>query len=205
MAGSLIVPPGGKKEVSLAASDKIAVYTRGTALIYQDVGYPQYPSKLDLISDVANEEYLSSAVSAAATFVIDNSGNPYPALYEIGTAPVIKDDGRKSSVVQAAPVALDVTGDITAAMILGGIVTSAAATVTGTLPNPSLLEAAAEFAIGDSIDWSVIKVGANGFTVAQSADGFHTIVGAAVVATATSGRWRTRKVTATTFVSYRLS
>jgi hypothetical protein len=205
MAGSLIVPPGGKKEVSLAASDKIAVYTRGTALIYQDVGYPQYPSKLDLISDVANEEYLSSAVSAAATFVIDNSGNPYPALYEIGTAPVIKDDGRKSSVVQAAPVALDVTGDITAAMILGGIVTSAAAIVTGTLPNPSLLEAAAEFAIGDSIDWSVIKVGANGFTVAQSADGFHTIVGAAVVATATSGRWRTRKTSATTFVSYRLS
>ncbi len=205
MAGSLIVPAGGTKEVSLAASDKLAVFTRGTALIYQDVGYPQYPSKLSLISDVVNEEYLSSAVSAAATFVIDNTGNPFEALYEIGTAPVIKDGGRRVSPVQGAPVALDVTGDVTSAAILGGILTSAAATVTGTLPNPSLLDAASEFAVGDSVDWSILKLGANGFTLAQSADGFHTIVGSVTVATATSSRWRTRKATANTFVTYRLS
>jgi hypothetical protein len=150
-------------------------------------------------------EYVSAAVSAATTLILDNSGNPFPALYEVGTAPTVRADGLKGAPIQAVPVALDVTGDITAAMLLNGIITSAAATVTGTLPNPSLLDAATEFAIGDTFDWSVIKVGANGFTVAQSADGFHTIVGGAVVATATSGRFRTRKVTATTFVTYRLS
>ena len=203
MAGSLIVPAGGKKEVSLAASDKLAVYTRGTALIYQDVGYPQFPSKLSYISDVVNEEYVSSAVSAAATFVIDNSGNPFDALYEIGTAPVVKDNCRKVSAVQAAPVALDVTGAITAASILGGILTSAAAAVTGTLPTGAQLEAAAEFAVGDSVDWSIIKIGANTFTVQVNTD--HTVVGLLTVATATSGRWRTRKVSAGVFETYRLS
>lgn len=203
MAGSLIVPAGGKKEVSLAASDKLAVFTRGTALIYQDVGYPQYPSKLSLISDVVNEEYLSSAVSAAATFVIDNSGNPFDALYEIGTAPVIKDLARKASFVQGDPVAVDVTGAITSAAILGGLVTSAAAAVTGTLPTGPVLDAAAEFAIGDSVDWSIIKIGANTFTV-DPASG-HTIVGLLTVATATAGRFRTRKTAANTFVTYRLA
>lgn len=203
MAGSLIVPAGGKKEVSLAASDKLAVFTRGTALIYQEVGYPQYPSKLNYIGDVVNEEYVSSAVSAAATFVIDNTGNPFDALYEIGTAPVIKDQGRKLSAVQGDPVALDVTGAITSAAILGGILTSAAAAVTGTLPTGTVLDAAAEFAVGDSVDWSIIKTGANTFTVDPAAD--HTIVGTLTVATVTSGRFRTRKTAANTFVTYRIS
>lgn len=204
MAGSLIVPAGGRKEVSLAASDKLAVFTRGTALIYQEVGYPQYPSKLNYLGDVVNEEYLSSAVSAAATFVIDNTGNPFPALYEIGTAPVIKDEGRKASSVQGDPVALNATGAITAAAILGGIVTSTtAAAVAGTVPTGTALDAAAEFAVGDSVDWSVIATGANAFTV--TADTGHTLVGAAVVATATAGRFRSRKTAANTFVTYRLS
>lgn len=200
---SLIVPPGGSKEVSLAASDKIAVFTRGTALLSQELGYPNAPSQLSLIAEVANEEYVSSAVSAAATFIIDNSGNPYPALYEIGTAPVVKDDGRKLAPVQGDPVAVNVTGDVTSAAILGGIVTSTtAAAVAGTVPTGTVLDAAAEFAVGDSVDWSVINTGPNTFTVTAATA--HTLVGAAAVATATSGRFRTRKTAAATFVTYRL-
>jgi hypothetical protein len=204
MSGSLLVPAGGKKEVSLAASDKIAIYTPGTALLYQEVGYPQYPSKLDLISDIANEEYLSSAVSAAATFVIDNSGNPYPALYEIGAAPVIKDAGRKLAPVQGDPVAVNTTGSVSAAAILGGIVTSTTgAAVAGTIPTGTVMDASSEFAIGDSVDWCVINTGgANTFTVTAASD--HTIVGAAAVANSTSGQFRTRKTAANTFVTYRL-
>jgi hypothetical protein len=90
-------------------------------------------------------------------------------------------------------------------MILSGILTSTtAAAVAGTLPTGAVLDAASEFAIGDSFDWSVIATGANAFTVTAAASG-HTIVGVGAVATVTSAIWRTRKTAADTFVSYRLS
>lgn len=201
---SLIVAPGGKAEISVAASDKIAIFSAGDCVLSQVVGYPNYPEKVSLIAELpAQTEYVSSAFSAAATLILDNSGNPFPALYEVGTAAVVKKDGRKAAPVQGDPVAVDVTGAISAAAILGGIVTSAAAAVTGTLPTGTVLDAAAEFAIGDTIEWSVIKVGANNFTV-DPASG-HTIVGNAVVATTTSGRFRTRKTAANTFVTYRVA
>ena len=99
---------------------------------------------------------------------------------------------------------LNATGALTAAMILSGIVTSTtAAAVAGTLPTGAVLDAASEFAIGDSFDWSVIATGANAFTVTAAATG-HTVVGTAAVATVTSGAWRTRKTAAETFVSYRI-
>jgi hypothetical protein len=88
-------------------------------------------------------------------------------------------------------------------MILGGLVTSAAATVTGTLPTGPVLDAANTFAIGDVVSWSIIKVGANNFTV-DPASG-HTVIGSVTVATATSGSFITRKTAANTFVSYRVA
>jgi len=54
----------------------------------------------------------------------------------------------------------------------------------------------------DSFDWSVIKVGANAFTVTAAAG--HTLVGGAVVATARSGMFRTVKTAANTFITYRI-
>jgi hypothetical protein len=203
MPSSLIVPAGGLKTgIVLAASDKIAVYSRGTALVYAESTFAQFPSKEALLQEVSNREYVSAAVSAASLYTIDNTGNPYECLYEVGTTPVVK--GIRCDRLQDVPNALDIAGPITPTMILNGILTSAAAAVTGTLPNPSLLEAAGEWVVGDAIGWSVIKVGANTFTVAQSADGFHTIVGNVSVLTATSAFFRTRKVTATTFVTYRI-
>ncbi len=65
------------------------------------------------------------------------------------------------------------------------------------------MDAAAEFADDDSFDWSVINTGPNTFTVTAATD--HTIVGAAAVATATSGLFRTRKTAANTFVTYRVA
>ena len=44
--------------------------------------------------------------------------------------------------------------------------------------------------------------GANAFTVTAATG--HTIVGAAAVANSTSGRFRTRKTAANTFVTYRI-
>jgi hypothetical protein len=200
---SLIVLAGGIKTVSLAASDKIALYTPGVAVLSEKVGFPNYPETLRLIAEVSNEEYVSAATSAAAEYVIDNSGQPFPVLYEIGTAPVIKADGRKLSPVQGSPVAVNTTGAVSAAAILGGIVTSStAAAVAGTVPTGAVLDAAAEFAIGDSVDWSVINTGPDTFTVTAATG--HTLVGTAAVATVTSGLFRTRKTAADTFVTYRI-
>jgi hypothetical protein len=201
---SLIVPAGGRAEIAAAASDKIAIYSEGDCVLLKEVGFPNYPSKESQIAFVPNSvEYVSAAVSAATTLILDNTGNPFPALYEVGTAPTVRADGLKGAPIQAAPIALDTTGDITVAMILGGIVTSEAAAVTGTLPTGAQLEAATDFAVGDSVDWSIIKKGANTFTVQVAAD--HTVVGTLTVATVTSGRFRTRKVSAGVFETYRLS
>jgi hypothetical protein len=66
------------------------------------------------------------------------------------------------------------------------------------------MEAAGEYDIGESFDWSAINTGgANAFTVTAAASG-HTVVGAGAVAASTSGVFRTRKTAASTFVTYRI-
>ena len=103
---------------------------------------------------------------------------------------------------QGTPGVLDATGALTATMMASGIVTSAAATVAGTVPTGTVMDAALEMEIGESFDWTVIKVGANSFTVTAATA--HTLVGSGVVATATSITFRTRKTAAATYVTYRL-
>ena len=102
------------------------------------------------------------------------------------------------------PVAVNVTGAVSALAIIGGIVTSTtAAAVAGTVPTGAVMEAASDWAINDSIDWSVINTGGNTFTVTAASG--HTLVGAAAVATLTSGRFRTVKTAVNTFITYRMS
>jgi hypothetical protein len=113
------------------------------------------------------------------------------------------DDTGAVKTLQGAPSVVDSTATLTAAQLLSGIITSAANTVTGTLPTGTLLDAAAGIEIGEAFDWVVIKTGANAFTIAAGTD--HTIVGSAVVATATSARFRSRKTAANTFVTYRIA
>jgi len=104
---------------------------------------------------------------------------------------------------QSDPVAVDVTGAVSADAIMGGIVTSTtAAAVAGTIPTGTVMDASSSWEIGDSVDWCVIATGANAFTVTAAAG--HTIVGNAVVATVTSGLFRTRKTAANTFITYRI-
>jgi hypothetical protein len=57
--------------------------------------------------------------------------------------------------------------------------------------------------VNQTVHWSVINTGTNAATLLAGAD--HTIVGAAVVATGTSGRFATRRTAANTWVSYRIS
>lgn len=196
-----IVYPGGNVTVSLAASDKLAVYSEDSCIITSIVGYPNVPSTESIVATTtAGTEYVSAAVSAASTYKI--YAGSASVVYEKGASAVVKDI--RLSPYQSVPVAVDVTGAVSAAAIMGGIVTSStAAAVAGTIPTGTVMDASASWAIGSSVDWSVINTGGtNAFTVTAATD--HTIVGAAVVAASTSGRFRTKKTAANTFVTYRI-
>jgi hypothetical protein len=75
--------------------------------------------------------------------------------------------------------------------------------VVATLDTGAIMDAAGTFAVNDAFFWSAINTGSNSFTVTAAASG-HTVVGAGAVASATSGRFMTRKTAANTFVSYRI-
>lgn len=104
---------------------------------------------------------------------------------------------------------LNATGTLTAAMILGGLVTSTtAAAVTGTTDTGTLIDTAAlaiypGLAVGDTFDVTIVNTGAaNAFTLAGGTG--VTIVGAAAVALSTSGSFRFRKTGVATYSVYRL-
>ena len=191
----------GTATVTVPAGEKIAVQAYSPALVFQEVGFPNFPDSQDLLTTVENTTYVSSAFTNATNVIIQAGASG--AAYAVGVSPVISDSGKFQT--QGAPGVLNATGTLTAAMILSGIVTSSTAAATAaTLDTGAVVDAASEFAIGDSFDWSVINTGPSAFTV-TSPDSSHTIVGTAAVATVTSAIWRTRKTAANTFISYRLS
>lgn len=199
---SKVHPFGEAISVAVPASSNIAVWSASPYKVYQYTGYPNYPETWNLLyTGDADEEYVSAAFSAAAVLKIDAGASE--VLYQVGTSARIIE--LTSFQHQGAPTALNATGTLTAAAILSGIVTSTtAAAVTATLDTGAIMDASCDMEIGDSFDWSAIATGANAFTVSAAASG-HTVVGGMVVATATSGRFRTRKTAAGTFVTYRLS
>jgi hypothetical protein len=191
----------GTATVTVGAAESIAVQSYSPASVYQEVGFPNFPEAQDLLGVVENTTTVFGPYAAGATIVIE--GGASQVAYAVGVSPVITDGGEYQT--QGAPGVLNATGTLTAAMILSGIVTStSAAGVVATLDTGAIVDAASEFAIGDSFDWSVINTGPSTFTVTAAASG-HTIVGVGAVLTLISAVWRTRKTAADTFVSYRLS
>ncbi len=189
----------GTETVTVPAGEKIAVQAYSPASVFQEVGFPNFPDSQDLLSTVSNTTFVSSAFTNATSVTIQAGASG--ALYAVGTEPTISSSGKYQT--QGTPGVLNATGSLTAAMMLSGIVTSTpAAGVAGTVPTGTVLDAASEFAVDDSFDWSVINTGPNTFTVTASTD--HTLVGFTAVATVTSAVWRTRKTAANTFVSYRI-
>jgi hypothetical protein len=191
----------GTATVTVPAAESIAVKSYSAASVFSEVGFPNFPEAQSLLGVVENGTTVFGPYAAGATIVIQAGASG--ASYAVGTSPVVSDSGKYQS--QGAPGVLDATGTLTAAMILSGIVTStSAAGVVATLDTGTIVDAASEFAIGDSFDWSVVNTGPSTFTVTAAAAG-HTIVGVGAVLTLVSAVWRTRKTAANTFVSYRLS
>lgn len=201
MASSIIFDYGSAVNVAIPASESIVVYTQDQAQVWQLGLFPNQPPVRSLLGTVVNGTTTFGPFTTAATLTV--VGGAGETLFSVGVAPAIIET--KASQIQNDPVAVNVTGAVSAAAIQGGLVTSTtAAAVAGTVPTGAVMEAAVQWAIGDSVDWSVIATGANAFTVTAAASG-HTLVGSGVVATVTSGLFRTRKTAFETFVTYRLS
>lgn len=193
---SNIVYTQGRKEVVIPATESIAIWTRDTAQVYETPTYPQVPPATSRLATITDTETVLGAYASGKTVTIE-AGNDI-VLYEVGAAPRVKE-----FKTQGDPVAVNVTGAVSATAIMGGIVTSTtAAAVAGTVPTGTVMDASSEWAIGEYVDWAVIATGANAFTVTAATG--HTLVGTAVVATATTGLFRTRKTAANTFITYRI-
>lgn len=112
---------------------------------------------------------------------------------------------------QAAAGTLNATGTLTAALLLGGIVTSStAAAVTATLDTGTLLETALlalypALAVGDYFEFSVIATGANALTIATATGWTDGGGGFTAVATATSARFGVRRTAANTYTIFKVA
>ena len=202
---SNIVKRNSSIEVTVAASDKLAVYSKAAAAISKKGSYPNFVDSTTLLKLTgADEEYTTSAFSVE-TVVIIEAGNA-DVFYQAGTGPVITE--RRGLRGQGAPVAVNTTGAGTAAVVtsgmLAGIITSStAAAVALTLPTFTEIEAIVDLEVGESVDWSVIVTGGNTLTVTAATG--HTLVGTGAVVTVVSGTFRTRKSSATAYITYRLT
>jgi hypothetical protein len=199
-----IIYPNGRLEVTVPAAGSIAVatYGLGSAKVYRELGFPNYPEALSLLGSVANTETVYGAYASGATIIIEAGADP--VYYDVGVSPRVTFTAGNERK-QTDPSTLNATGTLTAAMILDGIVTSSTASaVTATLDTGAIMDDATSMEIGDAFEWVAINTGgSNAFTVTAAASG-HTIVGAGAVAANTSGRFRTRKTAADTFVTYRV-
>lgn len=188
----------GSATITVTALNALAVFGRGNYRVDQTTIYANVPSQQTNLFN-GSGAYASAAFSVDTIVTITNlSGGTL--RYNQGLTPLVYEVAN----YQAVPGTLNATGTLTAALMMGGIVTSStAAAVAATLDTGAVMDTDATFGIGDSFDWSVINTGGNTFTVTASTG--HTIVGVAAVVTVTSGRFRTKKTAAATFVTYRLS
>ncbi len=196
---SFLVPFSGPARVTIPAAARIAVWSAAPYSVSL-VTAPVDINGLESPLFNGSGSYTSAVYANGATVTISGGGDS-PLYYSVGTAASVVE---LLGNVQGDPGTLNATGTLTSALIQGGIVTSTtAAAVVATLDTGAIMDASGTFAIGDCFDWSAINTGANTFTVTAAASG-HTVVGAGAVATATSGRFRTRKTAAATFVTYRI-
>lgn len=216
----------GVVEVSVPASQKIAVQTRGFAKVEKLVGAPNNPGGWAAVGTVSNTHTVFGTFSSAvATTIRIENLSADEVLYEVGAAPevdsVVTGDAYIRGLTveaQGAPTALTGSATLTIAQLLTRIITdthATGATATYTLPTGTLTDAGVDLAVGDSFEWTLINLSAaaaDTVTIAAGTD--HTIVGVAIIQSAhattggngsgNAGSFRTRKTAANTYVTYRL-
>lgn len=199
---TILLPNSGAQNIAVAAAGRAAFYSEAPYQVFQVFTFPNQPESKALLFQ-GRGAYTTATYASGATLLVQGTGAAAgdALYYSVGASAVVVE---RINVSQPAPGTLNATGTLTAALIMGGLVTSTtAAAVVATLDTGAIMDAANTFAIGDVFFWSAIATGANAFTVTAAASG-HTVVGAGAVATGTSGRFMTRKTAAATFVTYRV-
>jgi hypothetical protein len=194
----------GTATFTVPANEKVAVQAYSPASVFQEVGYPNFPETQDLLKVVENTTYVSAAFTNATSVTIQAGASG--ALYAVGVAPVITDDGNWQLQGAPANIADGASMIATAAEVLTGIITATPTTARSIqLPTGANLDLSTEWAIDQGFDFSVITLAA--FVLTITVNTGVTIVGAATTA-ATAGasaRFRLRKTAADTFIVYRIS
>ncbi len=172
--------PSGTVAVTLGATQKLAVWTQGEVNVYRTSGFANYPDASAIIGTVSNGQTVFGTFTGGAVLTIEVGGG-YPAYYEIGTDPVVKEQRTSNSGTQVTPAAETVAVTLTAAELLTGLVTgthTAGATAAYTLPTGTLLDAATSFAVDEHFDWTLINLSAAAAdTITITAGTDHTVVG----------------------------
>jgi hypothetical protein len=193
----------GTVTVAVPAGERIAVQAYSSASVFQEVGFPQFPEANDLLAVVSNTTYVSGAFTNATNVIIQAGASG--ANYAVGTAPTISNNGNWQPQPAPANIADGGSMAATAANLLTSIIT---ATPTASrdiqLPTGAALDAATEWAIDDSFDFSVITLAA--FALTLTVNTGVTIVGSAATGAGAgaAARYRIRKTAADTFVVYRI-
>ncbi len=193
--------PNNAVTLVVAASDKLATWGVSPYSVIKSVGSPNIPAT-EAIVYLGSGANTTTAFSTATSVTI--AAGDTGLYYETGTGPVISEQYNLAGK-QGAPGTLNTTGTLTAALILGGIVTSTtAAAVTATLDTGAVMDAVIDLSVNDGFWWSAINTGgANAFTVTAAANG-HTIVGSGADAASSTGLFFTRRTAADTWVTYRV-
>ncbi|MES2320187.1 MAG: hypothetical protein V4631_22140 [Pseudomonadota bacterium] len=99
------VYPNGNSEITVAANEKIAIYSEAPIVLLKQVGYPNHPPSWVLVyTTTAGEQYVSAAFSAATLVRVE--AGPSAAYYNTGAAPTV-------TTPQADITAADATFTIT--------------------------------------------------------------------------------------------
>jgi hypothetical protein len=209
-----VVYPRGTGVISVPASQKIGVVSAGTFRIFRRNGYPNLPATRSLVGSFSATSTIQGTFSTTIATTIEIEADEAEVRYDYATDPDVRG---LEIVFQGAPSAKTVAVTLTAAELLTKIITgvhTAGATQAYTLPTGTLLDAAVDFDINDSFDWTLINNSlAAADTITVTADTGHTVVGTMVCQSlhSTTGlihgnalSLRTRKTAANTFVTYRL-
>lgn len=196
-----IIALQGTATVTLTAGQSIALNSPTETTVFEQVGFPNYPSQDDLESTFTGYEVLGPYASGATLVV--NAGAAEVA-YQVGIAPVVF-----GSNYQATPTTQNSAATLTTAKVMSGLITTTqttGATIAVLLPNGADMELAAQFDVGDYFDWVLVNLstGSNTVTITNASSG-NNINGNAVVAVTSSARFRTYKTATDTFATYRIA
>lgn len=193
----------GTAVVTVPAAESIAVQAYSSASVLQLVGFPAFPDSQDLLGVVEGTTTVFGPFAGGATITIQAGASG--AAYAVGTAPVITNNGNWQPQPAPANIADGAAMAATAANVLTSIITATPTEARNIqMPTGAALEAATEWAVDDSFDFSVITLAA--FALTLTVNTGVTFVGspATGAGAGAAARYRIRKTAAATFVVYRI-